>query len=503
MRIFLAGLAHETNTFSPLPTTLRSFAEGVLHRLAGSGSSLDKARQFPGYVDCLQVAGERGDEVVTGLCAWAQPGGPVSRRDFELLRDELLHELADAGRVDFVFLVLHGAMVAEGYTDCEGDLLARVRQQVGPHVPVGALLDLHGNVTPAMVGSGAVLVACKEYPHTDYLPRTRELYSVLAAMAQEGLRVSTVFRRVPMLGLFGTTEPPMSQFVRRLKSCENVDGVLSVSAMHGFPWSDTPHTTAAILVACKGDDPPTLGRATQLADELATELFALRSNAAAPRLPLEAALDAALAASRPGAGPVVMADGSDNPGGGAAADSTFVLRALMSRHAQGVALGMIWDPQAARIAADAGPGARLPLRIGGKVGPLSGDPIDVQATVLAVRDDASQRGLDGKVRDPLGKTVALRVGGIDIVVNSIRQQVFSPDCFTELGIDPASKALIVVKSTQHFRAAFDAIAAVTIYCDAPGSLNGNLKALGYRHLRRPIWPLDLITALDAHPESPA
>jgi microcystin degradation protein MlrC len=352
---------------------------------------------------------------------------------------------------------------------------------------VGALLDLHGNVTPQMIASGAVLVACKEYPHTDYLARTRELYAMLAATARGAEMPRTQMRRVPMLGLFGTTEEPMRGFVRRLQASENQLGILSVSAMHGFAWSDTVHTGAAVLVV---STPDAGARAERLAAELGADLFEMRRGAASPRLPVAQALDAARDAFG-GRGPVVLSDGADNPGGGAASDSTFLLRALIDGGAQDVALGMIWDPQAVLIAADAGVGARLPLRIGGKIGPLSGAPVDVMAEVLAVRADACQRGLDGTVRDPLGLAACVRIEGrIDIVINSIRQQVFSPDCFTELGIDLSSKALVVVKSSQHFRAAFDRIAAATFYCDAPGSLNSNLKALPYQHLPRPIWPLD-------------
>src|SRR5262249_45615479 len=145
VRVFLAALAHETNTFAPIATTRASFEEGLLHH-RGDAGTLEKARQFAGYNDALEIARARGDECIAGLCAWAQPGGPLPRADYEALRDELLADLRTAGRVDFVFLVLHGAMVAQGpYWDCEGDILRRVRAIVGEATPVGALLDLHGN----------------------------------------------------------------------------------------------------------------------------------------------------------------------------------------------------------------------------------------------------------------------------------------------------------------------------------------------------------------------
>ncbi len=460
-----------------------------MHR-GGDATTRRQAERLPGYGDVVRLAASRGDELIAGPCAWAQPGGPCSARDYAVLRDAMLSELAQALPVDFVFLSLHGAMIAEGEDDCEGDILEKVRALVGEKVPIGAVLDLHGNVTARMIASRAVLVAVKEYPHTDYAARSAELYDILAAMAQGTAAPTTVMRRVPMLALLGTTEGPMKDFVARLKESEKEAGILSVSAMHGFPWSDTRDTSASILVVYDGAN--MAPRAHQLADLLAQELFSLREAAPASRLPIDAALDRAEFKKLNGIRPVVLADGADNPGGGAACDSTFILRALLARRANNVALGMIWDPQAVVIASDAGVGARLSLRIGGKVGPLSGEPVDLEVEVIGCRLDAAQRGIDGSALDPLGAAVALRAQGIDIVLNSIRQQVFSPDCFTELGIDLSSKDLIVVKSTQHFRAAFDRISAATIYCDAPGSLNTDLTTLGYLRLQRPIWPLDRI-----------
>ncbi|GAB3387944.1 M81 family metallopeptidase [Massilia agri] len=484
MHIFLAALAHETNSFSPIPTTLRSFEEGILVRPGADAAAQALAHGFPGYGFLLEVAREHGDRVTQGLCAWAQPGGPVARQVYEGLRDELLGQLAAAGPVDAVFLVLHGAMIAQGCQDCEGDLLERVRAAVGPGVPVGALLDLHATVTPRMTDSGAVLVACKEYPHTDYLARTRELHAILSGMAGGGCRPDTLLRRVPMLGLFGTGEAPMRALLERVREEEAQDGILSISLIHGFPWSDTAETGAAVLVVFESG---ARERADTIAAQLAHAFYALRNLGARSMLALDEAVDAALA---PSAGLVVMADSSDNPGGGAACDSTFVLRALLERGARDVALGMLWDPLAVQLAMDAGVGAVLPLRIGGKVGPGSGQPVDLLATVTAVRRDARQHGLAGKYTESLGDAVAIRALGIDIVLNTRRQQVFSPECFTELGIDLSTKRLAVVKSTRHFRACFDPIAHETIICDAPGALHSDLARLPYVHLQRPMWPLD-------------
>ena len=489
LKVFLAALAHETNSFSPIPTTTGSFKSSLLYR-PGDVLGETQARQFPGYGDALDIGSQSGDEIVKGTCAWTQPSGPLSRKAYEFLRDEILGQLRAACPVDAVFLVLHGAMMAEGYPDCEGDILQKARDLVGADVPVGALLDLHGNMSQAMIDSGAIIIACKEYPHTDYPQRARELYSLLAGVARGRPMPRTLLRRVPMMALLGTTVSPMSEFVRRMEASEGSQGILSVSAMHGFAWADTAETGAAMLVVSEPDAKSTQA-AGRLASELAVDFFSLRERGAAARLPLNEALDAALAAFKDD-GPVVLADGSDNAGGGAASDSTFVLDALLQRDVRDAALGMIWDPQAVVMAADAGVGARTALRIGGKVGLMSGRPLDVLAEVIAVRDDASQVALGTQWRAPLGLAVALRIEGIDVVLNSLRSQVFSPTCFTEMGIDLLRKKLIVVKSAQHFREGFDSLASSTFYCNAPGSLSQDLHALPYRRLTRPIWPLDSV-----------
>lgn len=493
MKLFLGGLVHETSSFSPLPTSVASFGEGVLiHR--SDPRALQQIAAQPTLMGVIAAAARQGDTLLPGLYAEAQPSGPLSRADYEQLRDELLADLRatlSLGPVDAVLLVLHGAMLAEGYPDCEGDLLTRVRELIGPRVPLGALLDLHCNLSPAMVDSGAVLVACKEYPHIDYAARGEELHALLTTMVRGELALRAQWRRVPMLGIFGTTQPPMRDFVSHLQACErDVPGVVSISVLHGFPWSDTPHTSAAVLVLAR-DTPAATEAAGTLLGALCERFYGLREAASANRLPLAAALDEAEAAMQRAEGrPVVLADTADNPGGGAAGDSSFVLHALLARGIRDVALGMVWDPQAVAIATSAGVGARLPLRLGGKVGPRSGDPVDLDVEVLACRSDARQRSLTPGGSDPLGAAVAVRAQGIDIVLNSTRQQVFSPECFTEFGIDPRAKRLVVVKSTQHFRSGFDALAAAVIYADSPGSLASDLSGLPYQHLPRPVWPLD-------------
>lgn len=477
LRVYVAGLAHETNSFSPLPTSLRSFEADLCYR-PGDPSGREEALAFPGYGDAISVAQALGCTLIEGPCLWTQPSGPVSGELFGRLRDDLLDGLRAAGPVDLVVLNLHGAMMAQGVPDCEAEILRAVREQVGWETPVGAILDLHGNVSPEMIATGAILVGVKEYPHTDYRERVGELFAILLAMAQGRSRPTTMLRSIPMLSLQGTTEEPMRSLVGSLRDLESRDGVLSVTLMHGFPWADWEGAGASVIIISDG-----LGRERleAIADEVAQHFVSVVEGSPVTRLAVSAALDEALSTAR-GGGPVIIADSADNPGGGAACDSTYLLRAMIDRDVRDAALGMIWDPQAASIAADAGVGSQIPLRIGGKVGPLSGEPVDVLAEVLCVREGVRQRLFSDEPSSPLGLAVALRAGGIEIVVNSIRQQVFSPECFTELGVDVAAKSLVVVKSSQHFRARFDAFASRTLYCDPPGSLSTDLTQMPYRRL---------------------
>lgn len=477
LRFFVAGLMHETNSFSPIPTSMANFQADLAY-VPPAQAMRDLALSFAGYGDAIRAIRAAGDEAVEGPCFWAQPSGPISADLYARLRGEVLDALAKAGPLDGVLLVLHGAMMAVGADDCEADILHAVRERVGHDMPVGALLDLHGNVSEEMLSSEAVIIGVKEYPHIDYGARAEELHALLADMAA-GARPTMTLRTIPWLSLQGTVEQPMRGLVDRMIETEGQDGIRSLTLMHGFPWADWSRAGASILVVSEGADQAKVDR---LADDLADTFIEIADGQSVERLTPYDAVTAALAAG-PGAGPIVISDSSDNPGGGAACDSTFLLRELIDRGCTNAALGMIWDPQAAQIAATSGVGTTLRLRIGGKIGPLSGDPVDLECEVLAVSETVRQRMFSEEPNVTIGLAVGLRAGGVDIVLNSIRQQTFDPECFAALGIDVSSKSIAVIKSSQHFRALFDPIARQTIYCDAPGSLTLDLSHLPYRTMQ--------------------
>ncbi len=489
MKIFTAYLCHETNSFSPLPTNLDSFRELGIFRPGMDPEASDSPLKVAGAF--YEEAKRRGDEVVVGLCAHAQPSRPTRTVDYETLRDWLLDDLRRAGDdIDMVLLMMHGAMMSEECEDCEGDTLARVREIVGPDIPVGLLLDLHCNISEAMLHHATVVKACKEYPHTDFTDRAQELYDLCARTARGEIRPVAGFRRVPMFGLFQTAREPMRGFIDDLLAQEGNDGVLSFTLAHGFPWADCPFAGAGVIAYTDGDP----GRANALALDTARRFFELRERGQAHLDGIDACLDRALAAPP---GTVVMADMSDNPGGGAGSDATFILRRLLQRGTEDALVAYLWDPAAVEMAFAAGEGAVLPLRIGGKVGPGSGDPLDLEVAVRALKRHAHQPHIADNAPTALGRTALVETQGVQVVLNDIRQQPFHPAGLVECGAEPWSRRLVVVKSSHHFYNGFHSRAVEIIHCDAPGTLNSDISRLPYRAITRPVWPLDEIDAEQA------
>ncbi len=481
MHLFTACLGTETNTFSPIPTGARTFAETYLVRGGAYGDNPDLfALPMMVFRDRARALGWRLTE---SLCAFAVPAGPTVDRVYRAFRDEILDDLRRALPVDAVLLSLHGAMVAQSYPSCEADLVARIRHVVGPAVPIGVELDLHCHLAPGLVEAADAIVIFKEYPHVDAAERAGELFDLIAARAEGRIHPVMCVFDCRMIGLYPTTLEPMAGFVRRMRAEEGRNGILSVSLAHGFPWGDVPDLGTRVLVVANAD---AAAAGAALASDLGRELRRLRPLIEPPWMPLEAALDAALAAP---AGPVVIGDVTDNAGGGAASDSTFVLRALLARGLTDAAVGCFWDPVVVSLAFEAGEGARIRIRLGGKLGPLSGDPLDVEATVLCLRADMHQPYLNGS-KARMGDAAALRIGGIDVVVNAVRCQTFSLEAFTGLGIDPAAKRIVAVKSMNHFRASFAPIATLLLYAAAPGAIDVDYTRLPYARVRRPIHPLD-------------
>ncbi len=483
MRIFTASFATETNTFSPVPTDRTSF-ETAFYAPPG------RHPETPTLCSAVMLALRRraqadpSIDLVEGIATWAEPGGLLNRAAYESLRDEMLDQLRAAVPVDGVVLGLHGAMVAEGYDDCEGDLLERVRALAGCRALVAASLDPHSHLTPRRVAASDILAAFQEFPHTDFETRGAHVAD-LALRALRGEirpRISTFDCR--MIDVFPTNREPMRGFVDRMKALEGRGSILSVSFIHGFMAGDVREMGARMLVVTDND--PAAGAA--LADRLGREVVSFRGTTRMPMLAPGDAIDRATALIRAGRWPVVLADVWDNPGGGVAGDGTIILRELLARGMRRVGVATIWDPVAVSFARAAGVGAEIALRIAGKCDATAGAPLDLRVKIRRTADEAWQSF--GPSRVPLGAAAVVRVLGteVDILLNTNRTQTFDPDVFSGLGVDPSEKDLLLVKSTNHFQAGFARIAAEILYVDAGGPYPSDPRRSVYRKLVRPIWP---------------
>ncbi|WP_342627905.1 M81 family metallopeptidase [Nguyenibacter vanlangensis] len=482
MRVFVASLATETNTFSPIPTDRSSFLSAFY---APPGAHPPTPTLCSAVFPVLRDRARRdGFTLIEGTATWAEPGGLVQRETFESLRDEILAQLRAALPVNAVVLGLHGAMVAQGEDDCEGDLIARARAIAGPDTVIGATFDPHSHLTPKRVENLDILNAFLEFPHTDFVARAEQAVDLVLRAARREIRpvISTFDCR--MIDVLPTSQQPMRGFVDRLRALEGQDRILSASIIHGFLAGDVPELGTRIAIVT--DNAPERGK--RLARETGNALFAMRGTTSMPKLGIGPALVRAAGAAATAGAPVVLADIWDNPGGGVAGDGTLILDAMMKAGMDDIAVGTIWDPIAVMFCLAAGEGARIALRFGGKSGPGAGEPIDADVIVRRVVAEAWQSF--GASRVPLGASAVVRPAGthIDIILNTNRTQAFDPDIFAGLDIDIAAKRYLLVKSTNHFHAAFKPIAAEILYVDAGTHYPSDPRRTRYRKLTRAIWP---------------
>jgi microcystin degradation protein MlrC len=477
MKIFAGGIATETNTFSPLPTGLADFQ-------VQRGSDARAGRVEYPSLNLFDTWGKQADahdhEFAFGLNAWAEPSGVTIRSAYESLRDELLSDLQAAMPVDVVLLMLHGAMVVEGYEDCEEDLIGRIRRIVGAQAVIGVELDLHCHLTESMLALADVIITYKEYPHIDINERASELFELALSAKSGEIRPTMALFDCRMVGLYPTSQGPLRDFVDKMIAAERRDGILSVSFAHSFPFADLEKARAKLLVITDGD----VELAHRTARQFGREVYELRRQIGFDSIssPMDDALSRALRSKQT---PVVVPDQSDNVGAGAPGDATYVLRWLLDHRAENVATAIVYDPEVVRIAKKAGPGGTLPVRLGGKLGVSSGDPLDIEVSVLSVLCNymhARPQQSGPPLLSPLGDVAALRCGGIDIVVSSKRCQCYCPSIFTDLGIDPMRKQVLIPKSTQHFQFAFAPLAGELIYMAGPGAVAPDPRRMQFRRL---------------------
>lgn len=484
-RIAVGGLHHETNTFAPQPATFARFAEadGWPELSRGAALPANTAGINLPVSGFLAAAADAGHAILPLVWANAVPSRRTTEDAFEKIVGWLIDDLRAALPVDGVFLDLHGAMVTEHLDDGEGELLRRVRALVGPAVPVVAALDLHANVSDAMVRHSDALVAYRTYPHVDMAETGARCLPVLERLLR-GERLCKAFCRGGYLvGLpwqCTLIEPARGLYALADELSRRIGGPVSLAM--GFPAADTPCCGPSMLAY--GGDPAAAERA---AAELALA-FAAAEPAFAGRLwSPGAAVRHALAAD-PRAGPVILADTQDNPGGGGTGDTTGLLAALLAAPVERAVLALIADPEAAAAAHAAGEGALLRgFALGGRHGPEAVTPVVADWRVQRLGDGRflATGPFYGGNRMDLGPMAALQPvagPGLTVLVATRRVQAADRAMLRHLGVEPAAQRLLALKSSVHFRADFGPLAQEVLIVEAPGVVTADPARLPFRKL---------------------
>ncbi|MFT8243572.1 M81 family metallopeptidase [Roseomonas sp. BN140053] len=493
-RILLAAIKHESHTFNRFPTTLELFRrQGYLRDAAVPARFRGTGSEMAGFLD---VAEARGWEVSTPIAVSAGSGGRVTAEALGEFLSVLEEGLRRAAPLDGVLLALHGAMVAEDEDDPDGLILERVRAIVGPGVPVAATLDPHANLSDRMAAQASILVSYRTNPHVDHRETGQRAAELLARAIGEGARPATVVARAPTLVGFDrarthTGHGPMIDALAAAAAAErDVPGVWHVSINGGFSHADVHDAGPSVTVSGTA--------APAVLHEVAAGLMAEGFRRRAEETVRLASVAEAVAAAREGApgGPVVIADYTDAPGGGACGDNTTLLRAMIEAGLEDAAFGAIWDPRAAEAARAAGVGARVALRLGGWVDPdFSGTPIEAvgEVRLLSGGDYVHDGPYAPGARGSFGASALVRFGGVDVIVATENRNILDLRQFRIFGIDPARCRTIGLKCMHGFRAAFEPIAGRVLSCDAGGLTTYDYARLPFTRLRRPIWPLENVS----------
>ena len=494
-RVLSAEIAHETNTFSILPTTMESSRSRLYHEGADIEPAMGgTACEIAGHLD---AAKHYDWDLVQPLAAAATPSGKTTAAAWAQLSGKLL-AACDAGPYDGVILALHGAMVTEDQDDAEGDLLGRLRARLGADIPIAITLDLHANVSQTMAEHADIIMAYRTYPHIDQYEIAGEAAALLErTMAGEISPCSVAVGGPLIVGCNdGRTQggPMADLLVRAAETVADEPAILAVTVCAGFTLADIPFTGPTVTVV--GDRGAGDGkRCREIAEDFMAEVWETRKIITVTHHSISEAMTAAQAGDSVvgGGGPLVLADFSDNPGSGAYGDSVRILQAMIDADLRDAALGVIADPQSVAACQAAGEGHEATLALGSKVdAALYGPPLQITATVDRLSDGSyicDGPMLRGEKRS-MGPTAVLRIGGVRVIVATFNQQVTDRQVFLSQGIDPAACSVVALKSAHHFRAAFEPLARAVILTDSGSLAARDVTRFPWKKLRRPVWPLD-------------
>lgn len=470
-RVLTGGIRHESNTFIPIHTTAKSFT--VLRGDEALGGN-----------DWAEYMRASGVEVIPTVHAYASPFGVVSRETYEAFRDEILKGARRAGRVDAVYLDMHGALHAEGYPDAQLDLVRRVREIVGDDALIGASFDLHANLSPAFVAELDLATGYRTAPHLDGAETRLRLVRLLTEALRLGKRPAVAHVNVPILipGEKGITAvEPLHSLYAQLPEVAGEEGLLDASIMVGMPWTDVERAGMSVQVVAA--DSAHLPRADAAARRLASEIWARRHELAfdVPTADIDSAIRSALSAPE---STVFITDSGDNTTAGAAGDGTLVLERLLAHGVEDAVVAGIVDPEAVAAAERAGVGGAVDVMVGGKLDTVFSAPLRVRGIVTYITPRTAENRAPGAKRPAV-----VEVDGLKLVLLNRRRSFTSPGDFAEVGIDPLQHRIVVVKLGYLFQGLRD-IAPATIMALTPGFAYQVVENLPYRSVRRPVYPLD-------------
>jgi len=483
-RIAVGGFLHETNTFAPTRATYDGFVHGGGWPPMREGAALlEKMRDINvGMAGFIPVAETEGWELVPTMWCAASPSAHVTKDAYERVAKTIVDGIKAAGRIDGVYLDLHGAMVAEHLDDGEGEILARVRQIIDNALPLVVSLDLHANVTPLMIEHADALVAYRTYPHIDMADTGAAAARHLALLLRSGSRFAKAFRQIPFLIPISwqcTSDEPCKSIYKTLAALQS-DAVPTLSFAPGFPAADFPDCGPSVFAYGK-----TQKDADFAADTIAALVISHENDFDGRIYTPDDGVRYAMELAKHAKKPIVIADTQDNPGAGGDSDTTGMLRALVRNGATKAAIGIMVDPESANAAHAAGDGATVKLALGGKSGIAGDAPFEASFVVEKLSDGkfTAPGPYFGGSRIGLGPSACLRIGDIRIVVASRKAQLADQAMYRFVGIEPTEQSILVNKSSVHFRADFEPIAEHIVICAAPGAMPADTSTLPWTRLR--------------------
>jgi len=486
MRIAIAGLMHESNTFAPQPADGQRFLEGSWT----TGDAMlpvwrDAHHEMGGFIEGAE---QFGYELLPTVMAWATPAGPVTDDVLDEVTDRVISDCRKQS-IDGLLVALHGAMVTPSHLSADTEVLRRLREALGADLPIVATLDFHGNVSPAMADYADALIGYQTYPHVDQRQRGLFAAELMTRVVRGEVRPVVAVAKPPLIiNLLGqaTGREPMRGLMAHARRAEQREGMLSVSVMAGFPYADVPDMGPAAIAVHDGDREAASAVAEEIAEAMSRVRHELDVHCPNPAEAVRMAIESEET-------PVLLIDLGDNIGGGSAGDGTVLLAELLKHRTSG-AIVVLYAPHEITECQRLGVGGRFIGKVGGALDRLHGGPVAVSGVIQSLHDGKwveTEARHGGRRHNDQGPTAVLTIDGPNtLVLNSLRTPPFSLGQLTSLGIDPTAARIIVVKAAVAYKAAYVPLGGRIIEVDTPGVTAINPRHFTYRNIRRPMFPLD-------------